>query len=634
MFDLVQKHKRFAQIILFMMMVPFAFFGVDYYFRGGSSDTDVATVSGKSISQAEFTESMREQQDQMRRQLGRNFDPAMFDSPEVRFALLDQVINQRLITDKAQAEHFRVSDVQLQQFIAALPAFQADGAFSPDQYRQLLATQNMTPLMFEQRLREDLLRAAVQEPIAGANIVARTSVERYLGLLEQTREVAVAFVDAAPFLKDVKVSDADVRAFYDKNTGSFQTPEQASIEYVLLTQEALASRVVVDPAEVRKQFDANAAQYTAEEERSAAHILIPVKPDASAADKAAAKKLADEVYAKVKAAPAKFADLAKEFSKDPGSAANGGDLGQFARGAMVKPFDDAVFAAKEGELLAPVQTDFGWHIIKVTGVRPARTLAFDDVKGQIESELRKQKGAQKFATAAEQFQNLVYEQADSLGGAAKALELKVETTPLITRSQAQALALGNAKFVAALFSPESLQGKRNTEAIEVAPGSLISGRILEYKPAAPRPFDEVKEEIRAQLVRKAGTELAQAAGQEKLKLLEAGKSEKDAGVSFGKPVTISRGQPQPGLSPEALGRVFEANPDKLPAFTGAINDKGGFSIVKVLNVFTPSPTDKARLEQASARLSEQVGRELFQSYLASLRAKANVKINQANLDKK
>jgi peptidyl-prolyl cis-trans isomerase D len=634
MFDLVQKHKRFAQIILFLMMVPFAFFGVDYYFRGGSSDTDVATVSGKSISQTEFTESMREQQDQMRRQLGRNFDPAMFDSPEVRFALLEQLINQRLITDKAQAERFRVTDAQLQQFIAALPAFQSNGAFSPDQYRQLLATQNMTPLMFEQRLREDLLRAAVQEPIASANIVARTSVERFLGLLEQQREVAVALVDAAPFLKDVKVSEADVRAFYDKNTGSFQTPEQARIEYVLLTQEALVARVVVDPAEVRKQFEANAAQYTAEEERSAAHILIPVKPDASAADKAAAKKLADEVHAKVKAAPARFADLAKEFSKDPGSAAQGGDLGQFARGAMVKPFDDAVFAAKAGDLLAPVQTDFGWHIIKVTAVRPARTLAFDDVKVQIEGELRKQKAGQKFATAAEQFQNLVYEQADSLNGAAKALELKIETTPLITRSQAQSLGMGNAKFVAALFSPESLQGKRNTEAIEVAPGTLISGRILEYKPAAPRPFDEVKEEIRAQLVRKAAADMAQAAGQEKLKLLEAGKSEKDVGVSFGKPVTINRGQPQPGLSPEALGRVFEANPDKLPAFTGAINEKGGFSIVKVLNVFTPSPTDKARIEQASARLSEQLGREIFQSYLASLRAKADVKINQANLDKK
>ncbi|MEP7329685.1 MAG: SurA N-terminal domain-containing protein [Betaproteobacteria bacterium] len=634
MFDLVTKHKHIAQGILFLLMVPFAFFGVDYYFRGNTTDAAVATVAGNKITQAEFIDSMREQQDQMRRQLGRNFDPAMFESPEVRFALLEQLINQRLVTDKALSEHFRVPDVQLHQFISTLPAFQDSGTFSPDRYRQMLATQNMSPLMFEQRLREDLLRSAIQEPIVSANIVARSSVERYLGLLEQQREVAVALVDPAPFLRDIKIGDADIRAFYDKNAGSFQTPEQARIEYVLLTQEALASRVVVEPAEVRKQFDANAKQYTADEERSASHILIPVKPDASAEDKAAAKKLADEVYSKAKAAPAKFADLAREFSKDPGSAAQGGDLGQFARGSMVKPFEDAVFAGKNGDLLAPVQSDFGWHIIKVTGIRPSRTLGFDDVKVQIESELRKQRAAQKFATSAEQFQNLVYEQADNLNGVAKALELTIETSPLITRSQAQAIGLGNPKFVQALFSPESLQGKRNIEAIEVAPGTLIAARILEYKPAAPRPFDEVKDEIRLQLVRRAATDLAQAAGQEKLKLLQAGKSDKDAGVTFAKPVVISRGQAQPGLSPEALGRVFETDADKLPAFTGAINEKGGFSIVKVLNVFTPSPTDKARLDQATSRLSEQLGRELFQSYLQSLRAKADVKINQVNLDKK
>ena len=169
---------------------------------------------------------------------------------------------------------------------------------------------------------------------------------------------------------------------------------------------------------------------------------------------------------------------------------------------------------------------------------------------------------------------------------------------------------------------------------QVAPGTLLAGRILEYKPAAPRPFDEIKDEIRLQLVRRAATDLAQGAGQEKLKLLQAGKSEKDAGVSFGKPVVINRGQSQPGLSPDALSRVYEANPEKLPVFTGAVNEKGGYSIIKVLNVFTPSATDKAKLDMASSRLSEQLGRELFQAYLQSLRARADVKINQANLDKK
>ncbi len=634
MFDLLHKHKRAAQVILFLMTIPFAFFGVDFYFRGAGADDSVATVGGEKITQAEFADSVRAQADQMRRSMGQNFDPAMFDSPDVRFALLDLLVNQRLLTGKARAERFRVSDEQLQQFIGAIPAFQDEGKFSPDRYRQLLASQNLSPPLFEQRIRQDLIVGAVQEPIASANIVARPAALKYLGLLEQQREVAVAPIGAEPFLKDVKVDDAQVRDFYDKNPASFQTPEQAKIEYVLLTQDALIAQAAVDAADVKKQYDANVKQYTAPEERSAAHILIPVKPDAKDDEKAAAKKLADEVYAKAKANPAKFGDLAKEYSKDPGSAQQGGDLGNFSRGAMVKPFEDAAFAGKPGDLLAPVLSDFGWHIIKVTGMRAARTQPFDEVKAQIESDLKKQKAAQKFAASADQFQNLVYEQADSLNGVGKALDLKIEATPFITRSQAQALGLGNPKFVQALFSPESIQGKRNTEAIEVAPNTLIAGRIVEYKPAAPRPFDEVKEEIRTQLVRKAASDLAQKAGLEKLKLLEEGKSDKDAGVTFGKPITVGRGQYQAGLPPETLTRVFQANPDKLPAYTGGTNDRGGYSIVKVLNVITPPDSDKARVDSASSRLSDQLGRELLAAYVASLKAKADVKINQANLEKK
>ena len=634
MFDLVAKHKRFAQLVLFLMMVPFAFFGVDYYFRGNAGEGTVATVGSDKITQADFADTMREQAEQMRRQMGRNFDPAMFDSPEVRFALLDQLVNQRLLMGKARDEKFRISDAQLQQFIAAIPAFQEDGKFSPDRYRMTLQAQSMSPPMFEQRLRQDLVVGAVQEPIVSANIVARPSSLKYLGLLEQQREVAVAPVEPEPFARDVRIDEAQIREFYDKNPAAFQTPEQARIEYMLLTQEGLMAQAAVDPADVRKQYDANAKQYTAEEERAASHILISVKPDAKDDEKAAAKKLADEVYAKAKANPAKFGDLAREFSKDPGSAPQGGDLGNFGRGAMVKPFEDAVFAAKVGDLLAPVQSDFGWHIIKVTGMRPARTQPFEEVKAQIETELKKQKAAQKFATAADQFQNLVYEQADSLVGVGKTLDLKVESTPFITRSQAQALGLGNPKFVAALFSPESIQGKRNTEAIEVAPNTLIAGRIVEYKPAAPRPFADVKDEIRMLLTRKAASELAQKAGLEKLKLLNEGKSEKEVGVTFGKPIMVGRGQSQPGLSPEVLTGIFQANPDKLPVFTGATNERGGFSIAKVLKVVTPPESDKARVDMASNRLADQLGRELLTGYLASLRAKADVKINQANLEKK
>jgi len=635
MFDLVHQHRRVAQVILFLIAIPFLFFGAyDYFQRRGDDDVSVATVAGDKISQAEFAEAVREQQERTRRALGQNFDPAMFENPEVRFAMLEQIVNQRVLERKAREERFRVTDAQLQQFIAALPAFQDSGKFSPEKYRQLLSTQSMSPTMFEQRLRQDLLVAAVQEPVAGANVVARASTEKFLGLLDQQREVAIAAVEAEPLAGDTKIDDAQVKAFYDQNQAALQTPEQARIEYVVLSQDALMAQTTVDPAEIRKQYEANEKQFQATEERSAAHVLVAVGAEAKDDEKAAAKQRADVILTRSRANPAKFGELAQELSQDPGSAAQGGDLGSFSRGTMEKTFEDAVFAAKVGDIVGPVQTDFGWHIIKINGAKAARTQSFDEVKNQIEADLKRAKAQQKFAAAADQFQNTVYEQADGLEGVAKALNLKVETTPLITRSQAQALGQGNPKFVQALFAPESIAGKRNTEAIEIAPTTLIAGRILDYQPAAPRPFDDVKDEIRRQLTRRAATELAQQAGRAKLALLEQGKTEKEASIAFDKPQLVSRNQPKPGVSPEALAKVFQANPDQLPAYVGAVNERGGFSLYKVTKVVKPSEADTTRLDAASARLSEQLGRELLNAYLATLKARADVKINQANLEKK
>lgn len=631
MFDLLHKHKRLAQLILGLVTLPFVFFGTYQYFTGGGGQGEVATVGKNKISQAEFDDALRDQQQRMRQALGNNFDAAMLDTPEMRYALLDQLVNQRLLENEARAGRFRVTDAQLAQFIAGLPPFQENGKFSADRYREVLASQNMSPLSFEQRVRADLILSPLQDPIVNGSIAAKSSVQRYLSLLEQKREVAIASIAAAPFEKSIKVTDDEVKAYYDKNPKAFETPEMAKVDYLLLTQDAIAAQVKVDPAEVKQAYEANAKQYTTNEERRASHILVAVKKDASEAEKAKAKEKATELAAKARANPDSFADLAKANSQDPGSASQGGDLGSFSRGAMVKPFEDAVFSAKVGDIVGPVQTDFGYHVIKVTGITPAHVQSFDEVKGRIEAELKRQKAAQKFASAAEQFQNLVYEQADSLAGAAKALDLKVETTPLVTRDKMQSLAMGSAKFVQALFSPESIQSKRNTEAIEVGPNALMAGRIVEYKPAAPKPFADVKDEIRQQLTRERASEMASKTGREKLALLATGK---DAGVTFDKPVTLTRNQVQPGVTPDALKKIFEANPQKLPEYVGATNDKGGFSIYRLDKVIEPAAPDAAKVETAQTRVGSEIGRELMNAYLASLKADTDVKINQAALEKK
>jgi len=634
MFDFVHKNRRVVQVLLALITLPFAFWGVDSYFRDGGSTSEIASVAGDKITQNDFEQSLREQQDRMRQQLGQNYDPAVFDNPEIRFSLLQQLIDQRLMADRARRDRFIVSDGQLAQFIGDLPAFQEEGKFSRQRYEQLLAGQNMTPLMFEQRLRQDLRMAPLQEPIATGNIVAQSSVARYVALLDQKRDVAVANFDAETNLKNVKVDDAEVKAFYDANQGAFKTPEQVKIETITLSPDALSGQIAVDPKEVRAQYDANVKQYTQPEQRQPSHILIAVKPDAKDEDKEAARKKAESLLAQARKNPAQFADLAKKNSEDPGSAPQGGDLGFIAKdGSMVKPFEDAVFDMKPGDIAGPISTEFGWHIIKLTNVRPAKVRSFDEVKAEIEQDLKRQKASKRLAEAAEQFQNLVYEQADSLAPVAKALNLPIQTSALLSRSQVQALGLNNAKFVQSVFSPDSLQSKRNTEAIEVGPNVLMAARVVDYKPSVARPFDEVKAEIRRQLERKAATDIALKTGQEKLALLEAGK-DKEAGVNFGKPVTLTRTQVQPGFAGDALNKIFQTAPAKLPAYVGLANERGGYSIYKIVQVITPPVTDPARLATFSTRVDEQVGRELMSAYLASLKEKAAVKINQAALDKK
>jgi peptidyl-prolyl cis-trans isomerase D len=634
MFDIVYRKKRLVQLILALITLPFAFFGVDYYFRSGPGLSEVAQVGSDKVTQAEFDDALRTQQDRMRQQLGKNYDPVVFENPEVRYQLLEQLIGQRLLDDQARKNRFRVSDDQLRQYISEIPEFQVDGKFSQQRYEMLLASQNppKTSQMFVNDVRQALTLAPLQEPITAGNIVARSNVERYLSLLDQQREVAAATISPGAYEKDVKVDDAAVSAYYEANKAAFQVPEEVKIEYVVLTPEALAAQVSVDAAEIKKQYDDNVKQYVRAEQRQASHILIAVKPDASDADKAAAKAKADALAAQARKAPAQFAELAKNNSQDPGSAPQGGDLGYFARdGSMVKPFEDAVFAGKPGDIVGPVQTEFGWHIIKINGIQAGKTLSFDDAKAAIEKDLTQQKAVRKFAEAADQFQNLVYEQADSLQPVAKALNLQVQTTPLLTRAQVQAIGQGNAKFAQAVFSPESLQAKRNTEAIEIGPNMLAAARVVEYKPATPRPFDEVKAQIRKQLELKAASDLAQVAGKEKLAQLQAGK---DPGIAFGKPVSLTRNQAQPGFPPESLVGIFHADPAKLPAYVGAPGEDGGYSIYKVTQVITGPAQDAARVAAFNGRIGEQLGREMFNAYLASLKAKASVKINQTNLEKK
>jgi len=423
MFDWVHNNKRTMQVILALIILPFVFFGLESY-QALNAVSDVATVGDQRITEQEFSNSLRQQQDRMRGILGRNFDPAMLDTPEMRTEMLENMISQRLLTQQAVRNNLNVSDEQLREVISAIPAFQQDGKFSSAQYEAALRAQGMGVASFENSLRHDLMMQQLSAALSDASIASRVMANRLASLRAQQREVSEFVVRSAQFTAQIKPTAEAIQKFYETNSARFQIPEQVRVEYVLLNADALAGEAV--PAEEIKQFyEANAARYGEPEQRQASHILIGFKPDASAEDKAKALEKARQIADQIRKSPSSFSDLARKNSDDPGSAAKGGDLGYFNRGMMVKSFEDAAFSMKQGETSEPILSDFGYHIIRVTGIKPGKTKSLEQVRAEIEAELKKQRAGRRFAEAADVFSNMVYEQAESLKPVAERFKLPI-----------------------------------------------------------------------------------------------------------------------------------------------------------------------------------------------------------------
>lgn len=638
MFDFVHKNKRLVQFILAFMVLPFAFVGVDSYVRNMESDKDIATVGGQSVTPQDLENALRSQQERMRQMLGKNFDPTMFDNPEVRQQVLDGLLNQRLLAASSQGLKLTAPDARLQKTILEVTDFQDNGKFSASKYDEILKLNGLTRMSYEQRLRNDLAQQPIQDALSRSNLTSTAQVGLFQRLTEQAREIQVATVDVSAFMPLAKVEDAQIKAEYDKSPDSYRAPEQAKIEYVMLNQGAFMATASVTPDEVKAEYEKRIKEFSAPEERRASHILLSLdkdekgKPKTTAKD--AAKAEADALVQQVGTSAEKFAELAKAKSKDPGSATQGGDLGFFGRGQMVKPFEDAVYSMKPGEVRGPIESDFGFHIIRLTDIKPERTRPLEEVRAQIETELKQQKASKAFAENAEKFQNRVYEQGDSYAKIAEELKLEVKKTDWLTRAQVQAIASGNQKFAQTVFSPANVAAKKNSEAIDLGSNSLISARLLEYKPSAVRPLDEVRVQISMQLQRKLASELAAKSGAEKLAALAAGK---DAGLTFGAAQKLTRQSPLPNVNQALAKVVFATDVSNGPAAVGGGNDAGGYTVARVLKVIAAEAANPEKLKSLSQRLTGQNGADLSTAYLAALkeRIKVDVKNNAipAALDK-
>ena len=630
MFDFVNTHKRLIQLVLGIAMVPFAFVGLESYTRSMGGASDVASVDGQAVSLRELNEEYRQQIERMRGILGRGADMSLFDTPEARAGLLDSLVDRRILATAAVKSRLVISDEQLRELIATMQPFQVDGKFSKPTYEALLQAQNMTPAMFESKLRFDLSMSQLSRSVASSAIQSRTVSARLTALEGQQREVQEHVIRADAFADKVKVDEGAVKAFYEANLASFRTPELVRAEYLVLSGEKLGALDPVSEDEIKAAYAARSSQFRQEEQRSVSHLLIAAGTEVKPAEKEAARKKAEALLGEARKNPAKFAELAKQNSQDPGSAEKGGELGTVARGSMVKPFEEAAFKLKEGEISNLVETEFGYHIIRVTSIQAAKVKGLEELRAEISRELARQKGVRKFADSAEVFSNLVYEQSDTLKPAAERFKLQVQKTDWIPKAGSPAAGpLANPRMLAALFSPDSIQSKRNTDAIEVGPGVLASARVTEHKPAAQLKFEEVKADIEKTLRQQEAGKLARREGEAKLADLKAGK---DPGAAWSAPHVISRAKAE-GLPPEALRQILSADVEKLPAYAGFGADRG-YVVYRVTRVTDApqKPPEEAKAEYA--RLESQVGNEQFSAYTASLRSRAKIEINKANLEKK
>lgn len=631
MFDFVRRHTRLLQFLLVLLIFPsFVLFGIEGYNKfNDPSQHAVATVDGQKITQTEWDAVHRQQLERARRQMP-NLDAAMFDSPEMKRATLDGIVRDRVAFAAVKQLHLVTVDERLKRLFSEDPQFaqlrNPDGSVNKD----ILMAQGLSSEQFAEQLRQEYSVRQVYSGISDSEVPPLGATNAALDALFQQREIHVQRFEPKDYVAKVQPTDEELKAWYDdpRHAADFRTPEQARIEYLVLDLPSIAKTVSVSEDELRKYYDENAARYSSPEERRASHILIKADKSAPEAERAKAKAKAESLLDEARKSPEAFAALAKKNSDDPGSAANGGDLDWFGRGAMVKPFEDTAFSLKPGEVSGVVESDFGYHIIRVTGARGGDKKSYESVRAEIEAEARKQAAQKRYAEEAEQFTNMVYEQSDSLKPTADKLKLEVQTATVQRQPGADTPpALANAKLLAAVFSDESQRDKRNTEAIETGSSQLVSARLTEYQPARTRPYDEVKAQVREAVVKAKALALARSDGEARL-----AEGRKTPSTTLpGDAITFSRATPK-NLPQPVVDAALKADTAQLPAWVGADLGENGYAVVRIEQVLGRDPvvSDAQRAQQQYGQA--WAGAE-SQAYFEALKQRYKVKYDDAAIQR-
>jgi len=639
MFDFIRNHRRWMQFILLLLIVPsFVFVGVQGYSSFMSRDAELAEVGGEPISRQEFDAAYRNQIEQYRSLLGASFDPALVDTPEMRRQLLDQLIDRRVMARAAADGRFNVSDETLRRTIAAIPAVQENGQFSAERYRQALAAQGLTPVMFEQGLRRDLAVARVLEPVGNSAYLPDTVGQRIQAALSQARTVRLRTFSAADYRDGVQVSDADVQAWYDANQDALRVPQYVTAEYLVLDEAAAGKDVKVSDQDIAGYYEQNKARFGQPERRRASHILVEAPAGDEKARQQAFEK-AESLAKQAQANPDGFAELARQHSQDGGSAAEGGDLGWIPRGTLVEPVEQAIYSLGQGQVSGVVESPYGFHIIRVTQVEPERVRPLEQVRDEIVAEIRKQQAAARFSELASRLTDLVYDQRDSLQPAVDALGLQLRRATGIARDRLldakqvgegaaadspDAAMLNDARVRQALFAADALNEKANTGVIELDPGTMVALRVADVHPAHVPPLAEVAQSIRERLVAQRAAEAARKAGEAFLEAARKAPQDEASQEGFTPAQTVSRQNPGQ-LERPLLEAVMRAPAQPLPAFVG-VGAGENYVVARIDDVQPGKPADEAAQRALQTQLSSAWGQAEERAVMQMLRERYKARV--------
>jgi len=621
-----------AAIILGMIAVPFALWGINYYF--GSGSIKVAEVNGVDIGVDAYRRALDDQRRAFQEAIRRGADPRLLDTPEFRQRVLDGMIDEILLSDAVQAEGYRVSDAELAQQIRRAPQFQREGSFDPKLYELMLRNAGMAPSQFEARLRNDVLVQQAESGYAQSVIVSTADIDALVKLAAQQREAVVAVLAPAGLRDRVKVGSDAIEREYNQNASRYKTPERVRVDYIRLSIDDLAKNVQLGRDELQQALAEAERAATPKEERRASHILVKLAPGADAAAEKAAMAKIQALRAQL-VAGASFADVARKNSEDPGSAAQGGDLGVIVPGTLDKDFEKALLALKKpGDLSAPVRSAFGLHLIKLTGLKITKPTV--DRK-KMEADLRAHKAEQRFYDLSEQFRNLVYEQSDSLKPAAETLGLKIESAGWLVRGEPGSGVLALPKVAEAAFDPEVLEQGRNSPVIEASPNTLIALRASAHEPPRQQPLAEVRGEIEKALLAAAAQQEAERLAKEIVQKLDGGQPFEATVRAYGLQIQPAKqfSRRTGGADARLLQALFRAPApagDK-PAYGSAILADGGVAVFALQRIIEPGQTTASAADAEAMRrvLDTRRGAEYYDDYRAGLRSGAKLKIYKDQL---